>query len=192
KLSAAMTVTASGTYTFTSTSGTTTIELGGHTLYAITLNGTGGTFQFGGDSLGGAITNALTLTAGTLDASTYNPNLTMLSFTGTAGTLNCGTGTWTFTGTGSNVFAFPGTISCASAAFTFAPSTTQASVVTFVTEGTSYGAVTFTTYNGVAKYSFSITVSAGATFASLALNGPMALTLTGAQTLTLSATPAWA
>ena len=186
-----MTWTATGTYTFTSTSGTTTIELGGHSIATMTLNGTGGTFQFGGDSLGGTITNTLTLTAGTLDASTYNQNLTMGAFTGTAGTLNCGTGTWTFTGLGGTLFAFPGTISCASAAFVFAPSTTQTGIVTFTTQGSSYGAVTFTN-NAVAKYSFAIAVSAGATFASLTLNGPTALTLTGGQTLTISTTPAWA
>ncbi len=85
------TFTSSGTVTLSGTSSSGTLKSGGSSFYALTINGSGGTY-----TLQDALTTAddLTLTAGTLAASSSNVriggdlNITAGAFTGGAGTVS--------------------------------------------------------------------------------------------------------
>lgn len=77
-------------------SGTQIIDFDGNTMEAITVNDSGATKQLDGTAF---TTAALALTAGTLDAATNNPSVTVDgNFTAAAGTITMGTGIWTVGG----------------------------------------------------------------------------------------------
>jgi hypothetical protein len=101
-----------GTFTFAGRSTSTITSNGVAFGCNITIDCATGTVQIA-DALELGATRTLTLTSGTFDAVTYN--VTVGLFTGVAGTLKMGSGTWTLSGTGTfwnisgNVALYKGT-----------------------------------------------------------------------------------
>lgn len=87
--------------TFSATSGTKTIDLGGKTLdRPLTINGVGGTFQLG-DNLTLGATRALTVTNGTFDANNHNVDCGSVSSSNSnVRSILMGSGTWTVRNSG--------------------------------------------------------------------------------------------
>lgn len=189
---------------FTNTGGTTSITTGSSTsspynqLSAPTFNGSGGTFALLDSAI---ISGALTLTAGTLDATTNNPSPTILTsfVTVPAGfTLNCGTGTWKFSNTGGTSAVFngsAGTLSCASATFSFNAAANGLNRSIALGTGQSLGTVNISGAGATtgSSFSLSITVNQTATFAGLnfsSIIGPFSFALSGNNTtLVLTTAP---
>lgn len=176
--------------TFTSTSGTTTITMAGSAtqyLGAVNFGGTGGDFVLAGPFIANS---AVTLTAGTLDASVNNVNLTLSTFVGSAGTtLNCGTGTWTMTAASGTAWSHLGTLSCASAAFVFANST-PTGARTFATNGGSFGSVALSGGAG-ASTNFPVAITGAATFGTFPITPPVNVEWPGGVTITITNAPTW-
>lgn len=88
--------------TFTSTSGTTTLNSNGKLMANSTFNGAGGTFTIAGPSFSFSSAAGMTLTAGTFDCATNNPDINLAAFASNNSNtreVKCGNGTWTFTPT---------------------------------------------------------------------------------------------
>lgn len=184
------TATAGRTLSFTGTGGTSgtpnTISTSGQTLPNVTINGSGGYYEVE-NALVLAAASTLTITAGTLDFTTNNPTVSAGQVTN-AGTMNCGTGTWSITGVGTNTtggVANTGTVSCASNAINLT-STTPATNRTFTSGGGTWGAISVAGYSSTLGYVVTFTLSSGDTFSSLTLNGPSAAVFTANKTLALT------
>jgi hypothetical protein len=167
------------TIAFTSTTGTsvspTTIwtNPSHNTLENVTFNGSGGFFELeDGINSTSTLSYVLTLTAGTVDATTNNSNVTIGSVAG-AGSINCGSGTWTLDTNGSTIWNVSGTISCSSASLIVTPGATPTSGRTFTTAGSIFGAITITgNASPISTANNSVSfVGGGATFASMTLTG---------------------
>lgn len=109
KLSTGMTYTLGNAATsrvlFTATSGTTAITTNGKTMGNVTLNGTGGTFQFQDNFTSGS-TATLNLNAGTLDSNGKDFNIGIfLSANSGVRVMSATSGTWTITGNAGTIFS---------------------------------------------------------------------------------------
>ncbi len=134
-----------GTVTYTGTGSTTYTSLtAGSTYNNLTFNGSGRTWQPAADT---TINGNLTITAGTLDMSNANKNLSVAGNWSNSGTFTAGTGTVTFNGTaqtisGSTSF-YDGVLSTPDDVITVTDGTTQTFTNSFTSNGTSGHPVTF-------------------------------------------------
>ncbi len=104
-LGAGMTRTYTGTITFNSTTGTSTITSNGIALdSSIIFDGVDGTWQLGDDFITGS-SRIVILTNGTLDANNHNITMGIFSSTNSnTRTLTMGSGTWTITGNSTTIW----------------------------------------------------------------------------------------
>ncbi len=182
------TYTGTNAFTFTGTSGTQTITNNGKTLGgALTLNGSGGTFQLQ-DALNS--TTTITLTAGTFDCQTFTVSCLSCSITGSTARTLKGSGAWTLT-------------SIAGATIWDATTITNLTLTNFTSDinlgsGVSTNQRTF--IGGGATYANKlvlpanssqgpITIQGNNTFSGLTLNGPCSLVINNASTQTFSNPP---
>lgn len=205
-----------GTGTWDTTTGTHWAVSSGGTASTCAATGgipkqAGDIATFDGSSGGGTVTvasaiNGVTLAqivmgafTGTLDFSANNPSITLTAVMNISGsgtrTLNCGTGTFTLSaasGTAWDATTVTGlTLSCASASLNFANTSPSSPGRTFVTGGQTYGAVTVSAATTTANNnSFNFSGNT-ASFSSLTLTGPLAVTLPSNTTYTLANAPTW-
>ena len=160
---------------FTNTGGTVSITTGASTTApynqfgTVTFNGSGGTFELLDNAIFQA---AVTLTAGTLDATTNNTSPTLLSMTTSSGSqLNCGTGTWTLNASTSFWTVANATqVSCGSATITFNTATAGGNRSFNTTAGSaSYGTLNIanTGASGSNFFIFTNAISTTQTFANM-------------------------
>jgi len=220
-LGTGMSVAAAATLTFAATSGTKTITTNGVAVdKTVTFNGAGGTWQLAGDLIVGpspsgvASTRTTTLTAGTLNLSSYtlttglfnssNTNTRTLAFgtgkillTGTSGTvfnINTTTGL-TVSGTGRLVEAnaggagtrsFGGGISLAESSAVNILVSSGSDIVAFSGTGGSFGNVSFVGFTGTLNIANNCIIYGNWTFGS----GMASPAVTGTGVVTFSATSA--
>lgn len=192
--SAALTDTMTGLITFTSTTGTTVIKTGGLTYaHGITLNGSGGTFQIGGDTFGLKLdaSHTLTLTAGTLDNSTNNTAIQCGVCTLTAGTSNLGSGSVTAISTSGTTLSTSGTTLSAASA-TLAINAASITATRTLQLGTSQSVGTISITGNATTFCQYLTYTTAVTIGTLTLTGPLCLIPPSATTITLSNAPTWA
>ncbi len=140
----------SGTVTLNGTASGKELLSGGQSFYDLTLNGSGGAWT---QNQNVTTTNNLTITAGTLDASTSNYGLSVGGNYSNAGTYTARSGTVTLTGTGAQTITSGGssfynlTQNGSAGTYTLQDTTTVSNILTN-TAGTFNGGSTTMTLSG--------------------------------------------
>lgn len=175
---------------FTSTSLTTAITTAGKTYGAITLNGSGGTFQLQ-DDIALRSDGLITLTNGTFDAN--GKNVTAGGFSSNNAntrTVTMGTGAWTMIGTTVTIWdTAAGTLNCNCNSGTLNFTQARTTGLAFATFGKSFGTVNIT--QSSPAYS-QLVISGGPTIATLNFTNSQRIGFSSGTTTTITNAFTWA
>lgn len=182
--------------TFTSTSGTTLITLGGKTLGAPTFNGSGGTFQFQ-DAFTWNAASTLILTTGTIDANNQSVTGGAVSSSGAGSTrgITMGSGTWTINGASATVWDLSSaagnlTLDAGTSTLLFSSAAASTRTAQF---GTSKTYATVTVANsGTTGAIFELSANTGVTIGTLNFTTPVNARFNTTATYTISNAVNWA
>lgn len=207
KLVVGATFVGTGNLTYTSTTGTlgspTAITfVPSHNSMAgnLTFNGTAGVFELEDGFTGTLATSGITVTAGTLDLATNNPNVTTGAITANtaSSTLNCGSGTWTIISASSNAAWLTinaAAVSCASATISFVNAAPTALRGFAPGSGQSFGTLNLSGSGSTSTNSWAVSIGAATgqsiTIGTLNITAPLTVEAAGGTTVNVTNAPNW-